>query len=64
MVSRLNEPEAPSRFQDFRWECIDCRMQIEVRSFCRATCPWTEKMMSPQVHTASAAYVDDVGLIP
>lgn len=52
---RLNDRS--SRFQDFRWECIECRLQQPVRAFCRATCPYPDKMMSPQVHTASSAYV-------
>lgn len=47
-----------SRFKDFRWECLECRATAAVRAFCSNTsCSWAEKMMSPQVHTASAAYV-------
>jgi hypothetical protein len=46
-----------SRFLDFRWECMRCRATQDVRSFCRnGACAWTDKMMSPQVHTASSAY--------
>ena len=54
---RLNDKV--SRFQDFRWECLDCGVPVPVRAFCpnRAGCQWPDKMMSPQVHTASSAYV-------
>lgn len=46
-----------SRFLDFRWECMRCRTTQDVRAFCRNSgCNWTEKMMAPQVHTASSAY--------
>jgi hypothetical protein len=53
---RLNDQA--SRFQDFRWECLECGTPLAVRAFCpnRTGCRWTEKMMSPQVHTASSAY--------
>jgi hypothetical protein len=45
-----------SRFLDFRWECMRCRRNEDVRAFCANTgCNWTEKMMAPQVHTASSA---------
>lgn len=48
-----------SRFLDFRWECLACSNAEEVRAFCRnaSGCRWTDKMMAPQVHTASSAYV-------
>jgi hypothetical protein len=54
---RLNDQA--SRFQDLRWECLECRLALPVQNFCpnRAGCRWTNKMMSPQVHTASSAYV-------
>jgi hypothetical protein len=53
---RLNDQV--SRFQDFRWECLECGIPQPVMAFCpnRTGCRWTEKMMSPQVHTASSAY--------
>lgn len=53
---RLNDQV--SRFQDFRWECMQCGSPQPVRAFCpnRSGCRWTDKMMSPQVHTASSAY--------
>jgi hypothetical protein len=53
---RLNDQV--SRFQDFRWECLSCGTPQAVRAFCpnRTGCRWTDKMMSPQVHTASSAY--------
>ncbi len=53
---RLNDQV--SRFQDFRWECLECGTPDAVRRFCpnRTGCRWTDKMMSPQVHTASSAY--------
>lgn len=53
---RLNDQV--SRFQDFRWECLTCGAPEPVRAFCpnRSGCRWTDKMMSPQVHTASSAY--------
>jgi hypothetical protein len=53
---RLNDQV--SRFQDFRWECLQCGSPEAVRAFCpnRSGCRWTDKMMSPQVHTASSAY--------
>lgn len=53
---RLNDQV--SRFQDFRWECLQCGTPEPVRAFCpnRSGCRWTDKMMSPQVHTASSAY--------
>jgi hypothetical protein len=53
---RLNDQV--SRFQDFRWECLECGTPQAVRAFCPNTsgCRWTDKMMSPQVHTASSAY--------
>jgi hypothetical protein len=53
---RLNDQV--SRFQDFRWECLACSAPEPVRAFCpnRSGCRWTDKMMSPQVHTASSAY--------
>lgn len=48
-----------SRFLDFRWECLRCSNTEDVRAFCpnRGGCRWNDKMMSPQVHTASSAYV-------
>jgi hypothetical protein len=53
---RLNDQV--SRFQGFRWECLQCGTPTPVRAFCpnRSGCRWTDKMMSPQVHTASSAY--------
>ncbi|MGI0068131.1 MAG: hypothetical protein ACREB9_06925, partial [Thermoplasmata archaeon] len=53
---RLNDQV--SRFQDFRWECLECGTPTPVRAFCpnRTGCNWTDKMMAPQVHTASSAY--------
>lgn len=53
---RLNDQV--SRFQDFRWECLDCGTPTQVRAFCpnRTGCNWADKMMAPQVHTASSAY--------
>jgi len=53
---RLNDNV--SRFQDFRWECLQCGTPQTVTRVCpNATgCKWTEKLMSPQVHTASSAY--------
>ncbi len=52
---RLND--RPSRFQDFRWECLTCSHSMEVQSFCgNPGCNWTRKMMAPQVHTASSAF--------
>ena len=53
---RLNDQV--SRFQDFRWECLQCSAAQSVRGFCpnRSGCRWSDKMMSPQVHTASSAY--------
>ena len=46
-----------SRFLDFRWECMRCSSTQDVRAFCRNSgCSWPEKMMAPQVHTASSAY--------
>jgi hypothetical protein len=51
--------DVAARFQDFRWECLGCRASTPIRAFCpnRGGCNWTDKMMTPQVHTASAAYV-------
>jgi hypothetical protein len=50
-----------ARFLDFRWECLTCRTQSPLRgqAFCpnRGGCTWSDKLMSPQVHTAAAAYV-------
>lgn len=53
---RLNDQV--SRFQDFRWECLQCGAATPVRAFCpnRSGCNWVDKMMAPQVHTASSAY--------
>jgi hypothetical protein len=53
---RLNDQV--SRFQDFRWECLECGIPQNVIAFCpnRTGCRWTDKMMAPQVHTASSAY--------
>lgn len=52
---RLND--RASRFLDFRWECLSCRGTEDVRAFCRNPgCSWGDKMMVPQVHTASSAY--------
>lgn len=53
---RLNDQV--SRFQDFRWECLECGAPQPLMAFCpnRTGCKWTEKMMAPQVHTASSAY--------
>ena len=53
---RLNDQV--SRFQDFRWECLECGTPQPVRAFCpnKSGCQWNDKMMSPQVHTASSAY--------
>jgi hypothetical protein len=69
-VSALRPPECPrhhtrgfrlndqvSRFKDFRWECLECGVPLPVRAFCpNRSCQWVDKMMSPQVHTASSAY--------
>jgi hypothetical protein len=54
---RLND--RVSRFKDFRWECLACGASQEVRAFCpnRTGCRWESKLMAPQVHTASAAFV-------
>lgn len=53
---RLNDQV--SRFQDFRWECLECGLPVAVARPCPSTgCAWTKnRMMSPQVHTASSAY--------
>jgi hypothetical protein len=52
---RLND--RPSRFQDFRWECLTCSRPVEMQLFCsNPGCNWTRKRMAPQVHTASAAF--------
>jgi hypothetical protein len=46
-----------SRFLDFRWVCMRCSANQDVRAFCRNSgCNWGDKMMAPQVHTASSAY--------
>ena len=53
---RLND--TASRFSDFRWECMQCRLVRPVMAFCGNTgCNWANKMMAPQLHTASSAYV-------
>lgn len=53
---RLNDHV--SRFQDFRWECLECGTPMRVNRVCpnRAGCRWPDKLMAPQVHTASSAY--------
>lgn len=52
---RLNSK--PSRFQDFRWECLTCSRAQDVRFICtNPGCSWTKKMMALQVHTASSAF--------
>lgn len=52
---RLNDRAA--RFQDFRWECVTCSHSAPVQAFCgNPGCNWNEKMMAPQVHTASSAF--------
>jgi hypothetical protein len=47
-----------SRFRDFTWVCLSCGTGEDLHAFCpnRSGCNWPEKMMSPQVHTASSAY--------
>lgn len=53
---RLND--TASRFTDFRWECMQCRLIRPVMAFCgNPSCAWSNKMMAPQLHTASSAYV-------
>ncbi len=54
---RLND--RVSRFKDFRWECLECGLPLEVRAFCpnRSGCRWENKAMAPLVHTASSAFV-------
>jgi hypothetical protein len=54
---RLND--RVSRFKDFRWECLECGLPMEVRWFCpnRSGCRWENKAMAPLVHTASSAFV-------
>ena len=53
---RLNDQAA--RFRDFRWEGLECRESAPVMAFCpnKSGCRWEDKMMSPEVHTASSAY--------
>lgn len=52
---RLND--RVSRFKDFRWECMECRMSLNVQAFCpNAICGWTNKLMQPLLHTASSAH--------
>jgi hypothetical protein len=54
---RLND--RVSRFKDFRWECLDCGMSLNVQGFCPNTagCTWPNKSMAPLLHTAGSAYV-------
>ncbi|MGO9761044.1 MAG: hypothetical protein ACLP1Q_07280 [Solirubrobacteraceae bacterium] len=57
-ASAFRLDDRASRFLDFRWECMRCSTTQDVRAFCRNNaCAWTEKMMAPQVHTASSAYM-------
>lgn len=52
---RLND--RVSRFKDFRWECLECRMSLNVQAFCpNSSCAWSNKMMHPLLHTASSAH--------
>jgi len=53
---RLND--RVSRFKDFRWECLSCGISLNVQAFCPNTggCAWSNKMMSPLLHTAGSAY--------
>lgn len=52
---RLND--RASRFLDFRWECLRCGTAETIQDYCNNPgCTWTEKRMSPLVHTASTAY--------
>ena len=52
---RLND--RASRFRDFRWECLTCRLPMPVQGFCpNPRCSWTNKMMQPLLHTASSAH--------
>ena len=52
---RLND--RVSRFKDFRWECLECRMSLNVQAFCpNSNCTWTNKLMQPLLHTASSAH--------
>jgi len=52
---RLND--RASRFLDFRWECMRCGTAEMIQDYCNNPgCTWTEKRMSPLVHTASTAY--------
>jgi hypothetical protein len=52
---RLND--RASRFRDFRWECLVCRLPMPVQAFCpNPRCAWTNKMMQPLLHTASSSH--------
>jgi len=54
---RLND--RVSRFKDFRWECLTCGISLNLQAFCpnTAACTWTDKLMTPLLHTAGSAYV-------
>lgn len=52
---RLND--RISRFRDFRWECLACRLPMPVQAFCpNPRCAWDNKAMQPLLHTASSAH--------
>lgn len=54
---RYELDDTMSRFMDFAWVCQTCRDVTAVTAFCNnPRCAWSNKMMSPQVHTASSAY--------
>ncbi len=55
--SRFRLNDRVSRFRDFRWECLECRMSLNVQAFCpNSSCTWSNKMMQPLLHTASSAH--------
>jgi hypothetical protein len=55
--SRFRLNDRVSRFKDFRWECLVCRMSLNVQAFCpNSICAWPNKLMQPLLHTASSAH--------
>ncbi|MED7950720.1 hypothetical protein [Streptomyces sp. BE303] len=56
--NRFKLDDRPSRFRDFRWECMGCGFHLPVQWNCNnPSCRYPEKYMSPLLHTAGAAHV-------
>lgn len=56
--SQFKLDDRPSRFRDFRWECMTCGFPLAVQRSCaNSSCGYPDKVMSPLLHTAGTAHV-------